>query len=104
MRRAILMGFGAILLAGSGLAQSATPTSDQQNDQPSLAELAAKNKKAKAAKKVITNEDIPERPADSTSSTGNGSGGSVSGSGTAAAGTDAAADEKSAKGKGKGEK
>jgi hypothetical protein len=99
MRRAVLIGISATLLLGAALAQSPAPAQDQ----PSLADLAAKQKKAKA-KKVITNEDIPERPADSTPSSGDSGGGAASGSASAASGSDSPADEKSAKGKIKGEK
>jgi hypothetical protein len=97
MRRAVLIGFSAALMLGAAMGQSPTPT----DDQPSLADLAAKQKKAKA-KKVITNEDIPERPGDKTSSTG--SGGGTGGSASAASDGGAIKDEKAGKGKAKGEK
>jgi hypothetical protein len=99
MRRAILIGFSAALMLGAAIAQSSTPVSDQ----PTLADLAAKQKKAKAAKKVITNEDIPERAGD-TPSTGNAGGGSVSGTSSAATGADASADAKADRDKSKATK
>jgi hypothetical protein len=99
MRRAVLMGLSTMLMLGAAMGQSPAPT----NDQPSLADLAAKQKKAKA-KKVITNEDIPERPADSTPSTGSSGGGTAAGSASGAGDSGATTDEKTGKGKAKGEK
>jgi hypothetical protein len=88
-------------MLGAAAGQSSTAS----DDRPTLADLAAKQKKAKAAKKVITNEDIPERPADNTSSNGSSSSGASSTS-ASASGSSAAADEKPGKGKAgaKGEK
>ncbi|MCU1286521.1 MAG: hypothetical protein JWO13_2871 [Acidobacteriales bacterium] len=85
MKKALLLSFTAVLLAGVACAQTNT------DDKPSLADLAAKQKKTKSApKKVITNEDLPEHPADSAQS------GTISSASTASgvAGTAGTADAK----------
>jgi hypothetical protein len=74
------------ILLGAAAAQSSSGGTQSTPATPTLAEVAAKEKKNKA-KRVITNEDIPERAPDTSSSSSPSSPVSGSSQGTELAGT-----------------